>query len=66
MTDPEGRDGLVLELALDFLRLRCLKARLIRFAVVFDPEDESVSLEELESLDDSDELLLSMSASTPG
>lgn len=63
----EGIDGVSLvELVLDLRRLRCLKARLIFFAVVFDPDELSVS-ELLESLDESDELEeLSMSAKTPG
>lgn len=62
----EGRDTVSFELALDLRLLRPLKARLIRFAVVFEPDEASVSLlsdelEESEELEDP-----SMSASTPG
>jgi hypothetical protein len=53
----EGMDGASLELALDLRRFRFLKALLIRLAVVWDPDDVSVSpllesSEELEELDD--------------
>ena len=62
----EGMDGVSLELALDLRRFRCLKALLIRSAVVWDPDDVSVSpllesSEELEELDDA-----SISVRMPG
>ena len=62
----EGIDGVSLELALDLRRFRCLKALLIRLAVVWDPDDVSVSplpesSEELEELDDA-----SISVRMPG
>lgn len=64
MTD--GMDGVSFELALDLRRLRPLKARLIRFAVVFDPDEASVSLPS-EGLEESEELdEPSISARTPG
>jgi hypothetical protein len=61
----EGTEGVSLELALDLRRLRFLKARLIRLAVVCEPAELSLSVL-LESDDESDELELSMSARTPG
>lgn len=55
-----------LELALDLRRLRLRSTRLIRFAVVRDPEEPSESLP-LEELDEPEELEdSSISASTPG
>ena len=62
----EGMDGVSLELALDLRRFRFLKALLIRLAVVWDPDDVSVSPllespEELEELDDA-----SISVRIPG
>ena len=62
----EGKDGVSFELALDLRRLRPLRTRLMRFAVVWEPEELSESLE-LEEFDESDELEeLSISAKTPG
>ena len=52
-----------LELVLDFRRLRCLIARLMRFAVVHDVVVSSESSDEL--LDESEELFIN-SARTPG
>lgn len=62
----EGKEGVSFELALDLRRRRPLNTLLIRFAVVFDPDEPSVSLppEELvlsEELEDP-----SMSARIPG
>lgn len=59
-------EGVSFELALDLRRLRPLKARLMRLAVVFDPDEASVSLppDELEESEELDEP--SMSARTPG
>lgn len=61
----DGGDEVFLELALDLRRLR-RTSRFIRFAVVCEPELESVSvsLELEESLDELDEFI--MSANTPG
>lgn len=62
----DGTEGMSLELALDLRRLRPLKTLLIRFAVVFDPDEPSVSLP-LEEPDVSEELEeFSMSAKIPG
>lgn len=62
----EGPEGVSLELALDFRRLRPLRTLRIRFAVVWDPDDPSVSLP-LEELEVSEELEdPSISARMPG
>ncbi len=62
----EGTEGVSLELALDLRRLRPLKTLLMRFAVVLDPDESSVSLP-LEVLELSEELEdPSMSARIPG
>ena len=62
----EGARAVSLELAFDLRRLLPLKARLILFAVVWDPElaSESLSLEELDVSDELEEC--NISASTPG
>lgn len=62
----EGTEGVSFELALDLRRLRPLRTLLMRLAVVFDPEDPSVSLppDELEVSDELDDP--SISARTPG
>ena len=62
----EGIEGVSLELALDLRRFLPLKTRLMRLAVVFDPDDvsESPSLEVLDVSDEEEEP--SMSARTPG
>jgi hypothetical protein len=57
-------EGVVTVLALDLRRLRCLKARLIRFEVVCDEESESDELDESELLEELDEP--SISARIPG
>jgi len=57
-------EGVVAVLALDLRRLRCLKARLMRFEVVCDEESESEELDELELSDELDEP--SISARIPG
>ena len=55
-----------LELTLDLRRLRPLRALLMRFAVVFDPDEPSESLL-LEEVEESEELELpSISARSPG
>ena len=61
----EGIDGVSLELTLDLRRFR-RSARLIRLAVVCEPElpSESVSLDEVESSDELEEF--NISARTPG
>lgn len=62
----EGTDGVSLELALDLRGLRPLKTLFMRLAVVFDPEEPSVSLP-LDELEVSEELEdPSISARTPG
>ena len=62
----EGKDCVSFELALDLRRLRHLRTRFMRFAVVCESEDPSESLE-LEELEDSEELdEFSISANTPG
>lgn len=62
----EGTRVVSLELALDLRRRLPLKALFSRFAVVFELEDpsESLELEELDELDEVDEP--NISASTPG
>lgn len=57
MRRKDGAEGVSLELALDFRRLLPLKTLLIRFAVVCDFEDPSLSLEleELLELEEVDE-----------
>lgn len=62
----EGIEGVSLELALDLRRLRPLRTRLMRFAVVLEPEEPSLSLspEVDEASEELDEF--SMSARTPG
>ncbi len=62
----DGIDSASFELALDLRRLRPLKARLMRFAVVLDADEASVSLpsEELVESEELDEP--SISARTPG
>ena len=65
-TAVDGSEDVSLELALDLQRLRPLRTRLKRLAVVLEPEEPSLSL----SLDEVDELEEleepSISASTPG
>lgn len=65
MRTNEGADGVSFELALD-LRRFLRRARLIRFAVLCDPElaSESLSLSELELSEELDEF--NMSARIPG
>lgn len=62
----EGAEGVSFELALDLRRLRPLRTLLMRLAVVFDPEDPTVSLplDELEVSDELDDP--NISAKTPG
>ena len=62
----EGTTAVSLELAFDLRRLLPLKARLILFAVVCDPElaSESLSSEELDVSDEVEEF--NISANRPG
>ena len=62
----EGTEAVSFELALDLRRLRPRRTRLMRLAVVFDPDESSdaLPLDELELSEELEEF--SISAKTPG